>query len=103
MLFRSIKSRRLRWAGHVARMEEGRKAFKILTGQKRPLGMPRRRWEEKDNGIRIMVKFYAVTIFFIGSQFVVRVTIVLRGLTDCISYINHNSEEDITEIEPSIS
>ena len=35
-----IKSRRLRWAGHVARMEEGRSAFKILTGKltgKRPL------------------------------------------------------------------
>ena len=41
-----IKSRRLRWAGHVARMEEGRGAFKILTGKsagKRPLGRPRRR------------------------------------------------------------
>ena len=41
-------SRRLRWAGHVARMEEGRSAFKILTGtltRKRPLGRPRRRWE----------------------------------------------------------
>ena len=33
---RVIKSRRLRWAGHVARMEEGRSAFKILTG--RPTG-----------------------------------------------------------------
>ena len=45
-----IKSRRLRWAGHVARMEEGRSAFKILTGKptgKRPFGKPRRRW--KDN------------------------------------------------------
>ena len=44
-----IKSRRLRWAGHVARMEEGRSAFKILTGKptgKRPLGRPRRRWED---------------------------------------------------------
>ena len=44
-----IKSRRLRWAGHVAKMEEGRSAFKILTGKptgKRPLGMPRRRWED---------------------------------------------------------
>ena len=41
-----IKSRRLRWAGHVDRMEEGRSAFKILTGKptgKRPLGRPRRR------------------------------------------------------------
>ena len=45
----NIKSRRLRWAGHVARMEEGRSAFKILTGTcigKRPLGRPRRRWED---------------------------------------------------------
>ena len=44
-----IKSRRLRWAGHVARMEKGRSAFKILTGKptgKRPLGRPRRRWED---------------------------------------------------------
>jgi len=31
-IVRTIKSRRLRWAGHVARMEEGRSAFKILTG-----------------------------------------------------------------------
>ena len=44
-----IKSRRLRWAGHVARMEEGRSAFKIVTDKpagKRPLGRPRRRWED---------------------------------------------------------
>ena len=44
-----IKSRRLRWAGHVARMEESRSALKILTGKptgKRPLGRPRRRWED---------------------------------------------------------
>ena len=46
---RVIKSIRLRWAGHIARMEEGRSAFKILTGKpigKGPLGRPRRRWEE---------------------------------------------------------
>ena len=44
-----IKCRRLRWAGHVARMEEGRSSFKILTDKptgKRPLGRPRRRWED---------------------------------------------------------
>ena len=44
-----IKSRRLRWAGHVVRMEEGRSAFKILTGkptEKRPFGKPRCRWED---------------------------------------------------------
>ena len=47
---RVIKSRRLRWTGHVARMEEGsRNAFKFLTGKptgKRPLGRSRRRWED---------------------------------------------------------
>jgi hypothetical protein len=41
--------RSLRWAGHVAIMEEGRSAFKILTRKptgKRPLGRPRQRWED---------------------------------------------------------
>ena len=47
-IVRVIKSRRMRWAGHVARMEEGRVGHKILVGKpegKRPLGRPRRRWE----------------------------------------------------------
>ena len=44
-IVRVIKSRRLGRAGHVARMEEGRSAFKISTGK--PTGKrPRRRWEE---------------------------------------------------------
>ena len=46
---RVIRSRRLRWAGHVARMEEGRNDFKMLTGKptgKRTLGRPRRRCED---------------------------------------------------------
>jgi hypothetical protein len=46
-IVRVVKSRILRWAGHVARMEEGRSAFKILTGiptGKRPLGRHRRRY-----------------------------------------------------------
>ena len=45
---RVMKSIRLRWAGHVARMEEGRDVQKVLVGKpegKRPLGRPRRRWE----------------------------------------------------------
>jgi hypothetical protein len=44
-----IKSRRMRWAGHVARMGEGRGVYRVLVGRpegKRPLGRPRRRWEE---------------------------------------------------------
>ncbi|KAJ4434963.1 hypothetical protein ANN_23535 [Periplaneta americana] len=47
-IIRNIKSRRLRWAGHVARMGESRNAYRVLVGRpegKRPLGRPRRRWE----------------------------------------------------------
>ena len=46
---RVIKSRKLRWAGNVARMEEGRGVHKVSVGKpdgKRPLGRPRRRWED---------------------------------------------------------
>jgi hypothetical protein len=42
-----IKSRRMRWTGHVARMGEKMNAYRILVGNpegKRPLGRPRRRW-----------------------------------------------------------
>ena len=48
-IVRVIKSRRMRWAGHVARMREGRKVYRVLVGKpegKRPLGRPRRRWED---------------------------------------------------------
>ena len=48
-IVRVIKSRRLRWAGHVARMEDSRIAFKILTGTltgKKLLGRPRHKWED---------------------------------------------------------
>ncbi|KAJ4439415.1 hypothetical protein ANN_07539 [Periplaneta americana] len=47
-IIRNIKSRRMRWAGHVARMGESRNAYRVLVGRpegKRPLGRPRRRWE----------------------------------------------------------
>jgi hypothetical protein len=45
---RVIKSRRMRWAGHVAHMGEMRNVHNILEGKperRRPLGRPRRRWE----------------------------------------------------------
>ncbi|KAJ4433744.1 hypothetical protein ANN_16055 [Periplaneta americana] len=48
-IIRNIKSRRLRWAWHVARMGESRNAYRVLVGRpegKRPLGRPRRRWED---------------------------------------------------------
>jgi hypothetical protein len=46
---RQIKSRGMRWAGHVARMEKERNVYRILVGkpeEKRPLGRTRRRWED---------------------------------------------------------
>jgi len=55
-LVRVINSKRLRWAGQVARIEEGRSALKILTGTpagKRPVERPRGRWEDN---IRIDLK-----------------------------------------------
>jgi hypothetical protein len=53
-----IKSRRMRCAGHVARMGEKRKVYKVLVRKpegKRPLGRPRFRW---DNWIRMDIRFY---------------------------------------------
>ena len=51
---RVIKSRRMRWAGHVARMGEERGVYGVLVGKpegKRPLERPRRRWVDN-------VRFY---------------------------------------------
>ncbi|KAJ4442157.1 hypothetical protein ANN_12023 [Periplaneta americana] len=48
-IIRNIKSRRLRWPGHVAHMGKSRNAYKVLVGRpegKRPLGRPRHRWED---------------------------------------------------------
>jgi hypothetical protein len=48
-IVRVIKSRRMRWTGHVARMGEGRGIYRVLVGRpegKRPLGRPRRGWED---------------------------------------------------------
>jgi hypothetical protein len=48
-IIRVIKERRMRWAGHVARMVDVRGAYNILVGRpegRRPLGRPRRRWED---------------------------------------------------------
>ena len=48
-IVRVVKSRRMRWAGHVARMGEDRGVQRVLVGKpegKRPLGRPRHRWED---------------------------------------------------------
>ena len=47
-IIRNLKSRRLSWEGQVARMEQSRNAYRVLMGKPvsmRPLGRPRRRWE----------------------------------------------------------
>jgi hypothetical protein len=59
-IIRVIKSRRMRWAGHVARMGEGRSVYRVLVGRskgKRPLGRPRRRWQ---NNIKMDLKETAI-------------------------------------------
>ena len=48
-IVRVIKSRRMRWAGHIARMGKSRGVFRVLVGKpegKRPLGRPSHRWED---------------------------------------------------------
>jgi hypothetical protein len=48
-IVRVVKSRRMRWARHVARMGEEKGVHRVLVGkpeEKRPLGRPRRRWED---------------------------------------------------------
>jgi hypothetical protein len=48
-IIRHIKSRRMRWVGHVARMEEGRNVYRVVVDKpegKRPVERPRRRWED---------------------------------------------------------
>ena len=48
-IMRVIKSRRMRWAGHVARMGEERVVYRVFEGKpegRRPLGRPRRRWAD---------------------------------------------------------
>jgi hypothetical protein len=54
-IIRIIKSRRMRWAGHVARMGENENENRILIGKpegKRPLRRPRCRWEDSNKWIR---------------------------------------------------
>jgi hypothetical protein len=49
-IIRIMKSRRMRWTGHVARMGEKRNVYRLFVGKsetRRPLGRPRRRWADK--------------------------------------------------------
>jgi hypothetical protein len=69
-IVREIKARRMRWAGHVALMGELRGAYNILVGRpegRRPLGRPRRRWEDNIKMYIIEIGF-GVWIGFIGLR-----------------------------------
>jgi hypothetical protein len=75
-IIRQIKSRRMRWAGHVARMGEGRSVYRVLVGEsegKRSLGRPRRRWEDgikmdrKDIGCEVPNGFTWLRIGTVGG------------------------------------
>ena len=62
-IVRVIKSRRMRWAGHVARMWEGKGVYRVLVGKlegKRPLGRPRRRWE---GNIKLVLQEYGCGVW----------------------------------------
>jgi hypothetical protein len=58
----------MRWAGHAARMGEVRGAYKILVGRpedRRPLGRPRRRWEDN---IKMYLREELVTVWGLGAE-----------------------------------
>jgi hypothetical protein len=55
-IIRQIKSRKMRWTGYVARMGKDRNVYRVFVGKpegKRPLGSPRRRWED---GIKMDIR-----------------------------------------------
>jgi hypothetical protein len=65
-IVRAIKSRRMRWAGHVARMGEGRGVCRVSVGRpegKRSMGRPRRRWEDN-------IKMYLREIGIDGANWI---------------------------------
>jgi hypothetical protein len=66
-IIRQVKSRRMRWAGYVARMGQERKVYKVLVGKpegKRPLGRPRCRWED---GIRMDLRVIGLGVCGLDS------------------------------------
>ena len=73
-----IKPRKIKWAGHIVKMEEGRSSFKIVTGKtlgKRSSGTPGRRWEDntridfKEIGINARMGLIRLMMGIIGESF----------------------------------
>jgi hypothetical protein len=66
-IIRIIKSRRMRWEGHVARMGEKRNAYRLFVGKpegKRPLGRPRRRWVDNIKMDLLEIGWGGVVVWF---------------------------------------
>jgi hypothetical protein len=69
-IIRQMKSRRMRWAGHVVHMGGDRKVYKVLVEkleEKRPLGRPRRRWEDGRLAGRMLSGFSGLRIRVSGG------------------------------------
>ena len=73
-IVRNLKSRQLRWAGHVVRMEKSRNAYRVLVGKlegKRPLGRLRCRWEDNikmDLRRRVVIREIEWLLLKIGTN-----------------------------------
>jgi hypothetical protein len=65
-----MKARRMRWAGHVARMGEKRNSYRLLVGKperRRPLGRPRRRWFDNIRMDLVEVRWTGLVWLRIGT------------------------------------
>ncbi|KAJ4450879.1 hypothetical protein ANN_02311 [Periplaneta americana] len=104
-IIRNIKSRRLRWAGHVAHMGESRNAYRVLVGRpegKRSLGRPRRRWEDN-------IKMDLMEVGYDGRDWInlaqdgnrwracVRAAMNLRVSLNPVRILKQEAEEDKAE------
>jgi hypothetical protein len=86
-IFRQTTSRRMRWAGHVARMGDERKVYKVLVGKpggKQPLGRPMRRWEygirmDAEEGLEVRELWQALVNAVMNFQVLAPQLVYKRG------------------------
>jgi len=70
-VIQAIRARRMRWAGHVARMGERGGEYRVLVGEpqgKRPLGRPRRRWEDNTRMDLQEVRWGEMYLFYLAQD-----------------------------------
>jgi len=74
---RVIKSRRMRWAGHVAQMGERRGVYRVLVGKpeaKRSLGRPRHRWEDNINLLNAELNPICHLLALLGAHHILHIS-----------------------------